>query len=61
MRQMMQDMDDSYTNRSWRVPASLLDEEAMIAHRDYISRLPLGNRPIDVTHGLNEEGVPYRS
>jgi len=52
LRRAMLAVADTYSNRPWSSPASVLDHAAIIAQREYICRLPLGNRPVDITHWL---------
>jgi hypothetical protein len=55
----MQAVDDACQRRVWSGSVSVLNDIAIIAQRDYISRLPLGSLPADhllFVHGRVSEG-----
>lgn len=58
LRRMMDHFETRYSDRPWSVPESVLDHAAIIAQRDYISQLPLGKLPADITHWLIANMAP---
>lgn len=54
LRRMMDHFDTRYSDRPWSIPESVLDHAAIIAQREYISQLPLGNLPHDITDWLTQ-------
>lgn len=58
LRQMMQHFETGYLDRPWSTPESVLNHAAIISQRDYISRLPLGNLPLEITEWLTQAASP---
>ncbi|HEV2468884.1 MAG TPA: hypothetical protein VGS78_06795 [Candidatus Sulfotelmatobacter sp.] len=58
---MMHHFEKRYSDRPWSMPESVLNHAAIIAQREYISQLPLGNLPIDITEWLTQASSPKKT